>query len=184
MKSRYCPKSILKLSGYYQDSLTRWKVPLSYVNHVFWLNKALQIPNKKIGGTKKKEILMILLKVSFNWNLTTFKTSTWKLCNRLPKQLPISPAWFIFILLSKLQKQAVLVALIVPALKSDLGMSLDSKSAHQVTTNHLGYFEAWNLSFFGLFKENMTTSLDNWKVVTNFLVKTVTQYLFLSCHCL
>ena len=43
---------------------------------------------------------------------------------------------------------------------SDLGMSLDldSKSNDQVTTNQIGYFEAWNMSFFGLFKGNMATS--------------------------
>ena len=41
---------------------------------------------------------------------------------------------------------------------SDLGKSLDSKSADKVTTNQIGYFEAWNISFFGSFKENMTTS--------------------------
>ena len=44
------------------------------------------------------------------------------------------------------------------SIRADLGMSLDSKSADQVTTNQIGYFEAWNISFFGLFKENMTTS--------------------------
>ena len=41
---------------------------------------------------------------------------------------------------------------------SHLGKSLDSKSADKVTTNQIGYFEAWNISFFGSFKGNMTTS--------------------------
>ena len=42
------------------------------------------------------------------------------------------------------------------------GMSLDFKSADQVTTNKIGYFEAWNIAFFGLFKGNMTTSGSWW----------------------
>ena len=66
--------------------------------------------------------------------------------------------------------------------KIDLGISIDSKSVDQVTTNQTWLFQSMkyfsNLSY--LSKKWPLLVLDNWKVVTNFLLKAVTQVLLFS----
>ena len=66
--------------------------------------------------------------------------------------------------------------------RADLGISIDSKSVDQVTTNQTWLFQSMkhfsNLAY--LKKKWPFLVLDNWKVVTNFLVKTVTQVLLFS----
>ena len=67
-------------------------------------------------------------------------------------------------------------------LGADLGISIDSKLVDQVTTNQTLLFQSIkyfsNLAY--LRKKLPFLVLDNWKVVTNLLVKAVTQVLLFS----